>query len=48
MRALRPPACAALAQAPGRERPAIARRYHAAKADALAALADHFAARSAR
>src|SRR5512133_646626 len=37
-----------LAQAPERERPALARRYHAAKVEALAALADYFAALSAR
>jgi hypothetical protein len=37
-----------LAQAEEAERPAISRRYHAAKADALAALADYFAALSAR
>ena len=37
-----------LAQAEEAGRAAIARRYHAAKADALAALADYFAALSAR
>jgi hypothetical protein len=37
-----------LATAEEGERAAIARRYHAAKADALAALADYFAALSAR
>jgi hypothetical protein len=37
-----------LAQAQEAERPAIARRYHAAKADALAALADYFAALASR
>jgi hypothetical protein len=41
-------AVTALAQAPERERRVLARRYHAAKADALAALADYFAAVSAR
>ncbi len=38
----------ALAGAPASEGPALARRYHAAKADALAALADYFAALAAR
>jgi len=37
-----------LFQAPVAERPAISRAYHAAKADALAALADYFAALAAR
>ncbi len=37
-----------LAQAPEAERAALARRYHAAKADALAALADYYAALSTR
>ncbi|HET8540003.1 MAG TPA: hypothetical protein VFL83_09055 [Anaeromyxobacter sp.] len=37
-----------LAAAPERDRAALSRRYHAAKADALAALADYFAALSAR
>jgi hypothetical protein len=37
-----------LAQAPEAERPAFARRYHAAKAEALAALADYYAALPAR
>ncbi len=41
-------AVSALVGAPEAERPAIARRYHAAKADALAALADYFAALAAR
>lgn len=37
-----------LAGAPEAERAAVSRRYHAAKADALAALADYFAALAAR
>lgn len=38
----------ALADAPGREKGSAARAYHAAKAEALAALADYFAALAAR
>jgi hypothetical protein len=38
----------ALQTAPDAERPAIARRYHAAKAESLAALADYVAALAAR
>jgi hypothetical protein len=41
-------AVTALVQAPEAERADVSRRYHAAKADALAALADYFAALSAR
>ncbi len=41
-------AVARIGDAAEADRPAIARRYHAAKADALLALADYFAALSAR
>ncbi len=41
-------AVTSLAGAPDAERAAISRRYHAAKADALAALADYFAALASR
>ena len=41
-------AVTSLGQAPEAERAAISRSYHAAKADALAALADYFAALATR